>query len=48
VPKCRFWCSNVKNADVAYHQAIIASALTNGQPYPAGSAAVLRGLGVAA
>jgi hypothetical protein len=40
--------ANIKNADIAYHQAIITSALANGQPYPSGSAAVLRGFGVAA
>jgi hypothetical protein len=36
----------LKNADVSYHQAIIASAVANAQPAPVGSYAVLRQLGV--
>jgi hypothetical protein len=40
--------SAVKSADVAYHRAIIASALATSQPFPLGSLEALRNLGLAA
>jgi hypothetical protein len=38
--------TSIKNADIAYHQAIVSSAVANGLPYPTASLAVLRGYGV--